>query len=324
MSIGHSTVDTPAVGEPPPIAATEAVHPSDRPTRRRRHLYGVGLPWILPALILVIGMIYFSMGYTAWMSTLEWNGFILSPFEFIGADNFVRMAQDPVFWKAMWHTAVFFVVTFTVQTAIAFTFAALMHSKIRLAPIYKVIIFVPNILAPATMAPVFRIIFDAKGSLNGVLDAVGLDALIRPWLAGDVTAMAVVMLVTIWHWSGLTFLLYYAAMSQIQPEILEAARVDGASNLRTLGSIVWPLCRGTTIALATLGIIGSLKTFDVPWLIAEGGPNHATEFLGTYIYQSMVQQKEFGYAAAISVALLVLALLGGLLMSLRGRRGEGD
>lgn len=323
MSIGNSTVESSSVGDPTALAAPDGARPSGRPTARRRHLYGVGLPWILPALILVIGMIYFSMGYTAWMSTLEWSGFILSPFTFVGGENFVRMAQDPVFWRALAHTAVFFVVTFTVQTTLAFTFAALMHSKIRLAPLYKVIIFVPNILAPATMAPVFRIIFDAKGPLNDVLDAVGLDGLSRPWLAGDVTAMAVVMLVTIWHWTGLTFILYYAAMSQIQPEILEAARVDGASNLRTLVSIVWPLCKGTTIALATLGVIGSLKTFDVPWLIAEGGPNHATEFLGTYIYQSMVQQKDFGYAAAISVALLMLALLGGLLMSRRGKRGEG-
>ena len=80
------------------------------------------------------------------------------------------------------------------------------------------------------------------------------------------------------------------------------------------------LFRSTTIALATLGVIGSLKTFDVPWLIANGGPNHATEFLGTYIYQTMVEQKQFGYAAAISVALLVLAVVGGVLTRLGDRR----
>lgn len=289
-------------------------------SRRRPKLYGSGLPWILPAVALVIGMIYFSIGYTGWMSMLDWSGFILSPSEFVGADNYSRMAQDPVFWRAMWHTAVFFVVTFTVQTAISFTFAAIMHSRIYLAPIYKVVIFVPNVLAPAIMAPVFRVIFDANGSLNNALEAMGLGSLARPWLAEDVTAMAVVMVVTIWQWSGLSFILFYAAMSQIDPQILEAARIDGASNLRTLTSIVWPLCRGTTIALATLGVIGSLKTFDVPWLIANGGPNHATEFLGTYIYQTMVEQKQFGYAAAISVALLVLAVVGGVLTRLGDRR----
>ncbi len=292
------------------------------PRRRARMILGPGMPWILPALALVIGMVYFAIGYTGYVSTLDWNGFILSPSEFVGWDNYTQMFQDPIFWDAIWHTVIFFVVTFTIQTAIGFTFAALMHSKIHLAPIYKVIIFVPTVLAPATMAPVFRSIFDAGGQFNDLLNAVGLGFLAQPWLAQQGTAMPVVMAITIWQWTGLTFILFYAAMSQIEPEVLEAARVDGASNLRTLVSIVWPMCMGTTVALATLGIIGALKTFDVPYLVTKAGPNHATEFLGTYIYQTMVQEKNFGYAAAISVALLVLAIGGGVLMSLHRRQRE--
>lgn len=292
------------------------------PRRRKRVLLGAGMPWILPALALVIGMIYFAIGYTGYVSTLDWNGFILSPSEFVGWDNYALMFQDPIFWRAIGHTALFFVVTFSIQTAIGFTFAALMHSKVHLAPVYKVIIFVPTVLAPATMAPVFRSIFDANGQFNSLLEAVGLGFLTQPWLAQQSTAMPVVMAITIWQWTGLTFILFYAAMAQIEPEVLEAARVDGASNLRALRSIVWPMCMGTTVALATLGIIGALKTFDVPYLVTKAGPNHATEFLGTYIYQTMVQEKNFGYAAAISVALLVLAIGGGILMSLRRRQRE--
>lgn len=297
-----------------------AIRPSRSDRGRRRKQGESGFPWILPALALVIGMIYFSIGYTGYVSTLDWNGFILSPSEFVGADNYTRMAQDEVFWEALWHTAVFFVVTFTIQTAIGFTFAALLHSRLTLAPIYKVIVFVPTVLAPATMAPVFRSIFDANGQLNQLLTSIGLEAVTRPWIADSATAMPVVMAVTIWQWTGLTFILFYAAMSQIDPQIIEAARVDGASNLRTLWSIVLPLCSGTTLALATLSVIGALKTFDVPYLLTKGGPNHATEFLGTYIYHTMVQQKHFGYAAAISVALLVLAIGGGVLMRLRRQK----
>lgn len=307
---------------PAPRATDAPVDPRRRVTRRRRPLFGNGLPWIVPALTLVIGMIYFSIGYTGYVSALDWNGFILSPAEFVGWDNYTAMLTDSVFWMAIWHTAIFFVVTFTVQTAVGFTFAAIMHSRIHLAPVYKVIIFIPTVLAPATMAPVFRMIFDANGQFNQFLTAIGLGSLTQPWLADGTTAMAVVMLVTIWQWTGLTFILFYAAMSQIEPEILEAARVDGAGNLRTLWSIVWPMCKGTTIALATLGIIGALKTFDIPYLVTKAGPNHATEFLGTYIYQTMVQEKHFGYAAAISVALLILAVGAGLLMSRRNRRTE--
>ncbi|MFB3978791.1 carbohydrate ABC transporter permease [Microbacterium proteolyticum] len=288
----------------------------------QRSPYPGGLAWILPALALVVGMIYFSIGYTGYVSTLDWNGFILSPSEPVGGDNYAAMFADPIFWRAIGHTAIFFVVTFTAQTVIGFVFAAIMHSRIHLAPVYKVIIFVPMVLAPATMAPVFRLIFDANGSFNGILSAIGLGSLTQPWLAGNVTAMVVVMLVTIWQWTGLTFILFYAAMSQIEPEILEAARVDGSGNIRTLWSIVWPMCRGTAVALAVLGVIGALKTFDVPYLVTRAGPNHATEFLGTYIFQTMVQEKHFGYAAAISVALLVLAIGAGLLMNRINRQSE--
>ena len=290
--------------------------------KRRRPAFGAGLPWIIPAVVLVVGMIYFSIGDTIQVSTLDWNGFILSPSRFVGWNNYTKMLQDSFFWTAIWHTGVFFVVTFSVQTFIGFVFAALMHSKVLLAPVYKVIIFVPTVLAPATMAPVFRHIFDAKGDFNALLSAVGLGALAQPWLAGDETAMVVVMAATVWQWTGLTFILFYAAMSQIEPEILEAARLDGSGSFRTLLSIVWPLCRPTTVALATLGVIGALKTFDVPYLVTKGGPNHATEFLGTYIYQTMVQQKHFGYAAAISIALLLLAIVVGVLMR-RGRAKDG-
>jgi raffinose/stachyose/melibiose transport system permease protein len=310
------------------LTTTEALDAVDAPPgdeRRRRagaRDANAGLPWILPALALVIGLIYFSIGYTGYVSFRDWNGFVLSPSEPAGASNYTQMFQDAVFWRAIWHTAVFFVVTFTIQTAIGFTLAAILHSRIRLAAVYKVIIFIPTVLAPATMAPVFRNIFDAQGQLNSLLSLVGLDSLTRPWLAEEATAMPVVMAITIWQWTGLTFILFYAAMSQIDPQVLEAARVDGASNLRALRSIVWPMCAGTTAALATLGFIGALKTFDVPYLVTKGGPNHATEFLGTYIYQTMVQEKHFGYAAAISVALLVLAVVGGVLLRITGRARE--
>jgi raffinose/stachyose/melibiose transport system permease protein len=281
-----------------------------------------GVPWILPAIVLVVGLIYFPIGYLGHASTLEWNGFILSTPTNVGGANYERMFGDPVFWTALRHTVLFYVITFSVQTFIGFTFAAVMHSRIRLANVYKTIVFIPTVLAAATMAPVFRQIFDQFGQFNWLLSSIGLDSLTRPWLADSTTAMPVIMFITVWQWTGLTFILYYAAMSQINPEIIEAARVDGASGFRTLRSIVWPMCKGTTAALAVLGLIGALKTFDIPYLVTRGGPNHATEFLGTLIYHVMAQQKHFGYAATLAIALLVLAVAGGVLLRKSTSRSE--
>ena len=289
--------------------------------RRQKHgTHLNGLPWILPAFVFVVGLIYYSVFYTGYISTLDWDG--LAPTaKAVGLGNFTKMFADPVFWAALRHTAVFYVVTFTVQTALGFVLAAIMHSRVRFAMVHKVVIFIPTVLAPATMAPVFRLIYADDGMANWILRHVRLGSLAHPWLADGKTALPALMLITVWQWTGLTFILYYAAMSQIEPELLEAARLDRAGNLRTLWYIVWPGCRGTTVSLAMLGFIGALKTFDIPYLVTTGGPYHSTEFLGTYIYRMGIRQAHIGYAAAISIVLLVLAVAGALVIGRANRKG---
>jgi raffinose/stachyose/melibiose transport system permease protein len=280
-----------------------------------------GLPWILPAIVFSVGLLYFCLGYTIYISTLNWNGVSGNP-EHIGISNYQALFQDPIFWRALEHTIVFFIVTFAVQTALGLVFAVLLHSKVKLGVIYKIIIFVPVVLAPAIMAPVFREIFAADGQLNWVLTHLGLGFLTQPWIAQTSTALPVIMAITIWEFTGVTFVLYFAAMSQIESEVLEAARIDGAGNIRTLVSIIWPGVRGTTVALAMLSAIGALKTFDVPYLVTLAGPNFATEFLGTFIFRNSIPLDEVGYGAAASVVLLVLALAMAIILQQRGREKQ--
>jgi len=279
------------------------------------------LPWIVPALVVVVGLLYYSVGYTFYTSTLDWNGVSPNP-PSVGLDNYSRMLHDATFWRTLRHTLQFLIVTFTVQTALGFTLAAILHTKVKLATLHKVLVFIPTVIAPASMAPVFRTFFDVGGMFNEILRAVGLGSVAQPWLAQHSTALWAIMAITVWQWTGLTFILFYAAMSQIEPELLEAARIDGAGNLRTLWYVVWPGCRGTTIALAILSVIGALKTFDWPWLVTIGGPGDATEFLGTYIYRKGIREAHIGYASALSVALLILAVGGAILMSQANRRGR--
>jgi raffinose/stachyose/melibiose transport system permease protein len=278
-----------------------------------------GLPWIIPAFVFVVGIIYYCIGYTGYISTLNWDGVSPTP-QHVGLHNYTQAFADPVFWDTIRHTVYFFVITFCVQTLLGFVFAALLHSRVRLPNLYKVVIFIPVVIAPATMAPIFRQIFSPTGQLNSVLRFLGLATLAHPWLAQASTALFVIMAITIWEFTGITFILYYAAMTQIETEIIEAARIDGAGAFRILTRIVWPGCRGTTIALAMLSVIGALKLFDVPYLINMGGPNYATEFLGTFIYRISIPTAEVGYGAALSIILLVLALGGALAFGIRGVR----
>lgn len=273
-----------------------------------------GFPWILPAFVFIVGIIYYSIFYTFKLSTLDWNG--LDPIQTeVGISNYTKaLFSDWVFWKAIQNTIVYFIFTFLIQNFLGFIFAAILHTKVKLATLHKCLIFIPTILAPATMAPVFRLLFSPQGILQDIFDILHLGITVD-WLAKPNSALFILMIVAIWEYTGMSFILYYAAMSQIDKEMLEASRLDGAGNFRTLLSIVLPNCKGTTVSLAMLGIIGALKTFDIPYLITTGGPNHATEFLGTYIYRQGIRQSHLGYAAAISVMLLVLAFCGAILIN---------
>jgi raffinose/stachyose/melibiose transport system permease protein len=237
----------------------------------------------------------------------------------VGVHNYELIFQDPVFWQAISHTIIFFVFTFTIQTTIGIVFAALLHSNPRMGVLYKVLIFIPVVLAPAVMAPVFRQIYAVDGQFNWVLQHIGLGFVAQPWLAQSSTALPVIMSIQIWEFTGLTFVLYFAAMGQIETEVLEAARLDGAGNIRILWNIILPGVKGTTVALAMLSAVGALKTFDIPWLVTIAGPNFATEFLGTLIYRKSIPEAHVGYGAALSVLLLVLALAMAITLQLLGR-----
>jgi raffinose/stachyose/melibiose transport system permease protein len=279
-----------------------------------------GLPWILPAMIVSVGLLYYCIFYTGYISTLDWDG--AAPLqESVGLANYVRMVHDAVFWRALAHTAVFFAATFVVQVTLGLVFACLLHSQLYLKTLYKVLIFIPVVLATATTAPVFRQIYAPDGTLNTVLRAVGLDTLTQPWFANGTIALIIVITVQIWQSTGVVFVLYYAAIGQIENEVIEAARIDGAGDLRIVLSIVWPGVRGTTLAIGILSAIGSLKTFDIPFLITGGGPSYATEFLGTQIYRVSVAFSEVGYGAALSIVLLLLAIGAAIIINTGGRRG---
>jgi raffinose/stachyose/melibiose transport system permease protein len=283
-----------------------------------------GFIWILPALVVSVGLVYYCIVYTGYISTLNWDG--VSPDQLsVGFANYIRLFGDPVFWKAMSHTVIFFVVTFACQVFLGLIFAVLLHSRVKLAAVYKVIVFLPVVLAPATMAPVFRQIYSPTGQFNDVLHGIGLGFLQQAWLGQSSTSLSVIMSIAIWSGTGVSFILYFAAMSQIDNEVLEAARIDGAGNVRTVVSIIWPGLRGTTVAIAILSAIGSLKTFDIPWLVSQAGPNYSTEFLGTFIYREGVPLNAVGYAAALSVMLLVLAVTMAIILRVGGReKGVAD
>ncbi|MGO1629213.1 MAG: carbohydrate ABC transporter permease, partial [Microbacterium sp.] len=154
----------------------------------------------------------------------------------------------------------------------------------------------------------------SSGVVAQIARTTGLDWLAKGWLSDPDIAIFAVIFVNVWMWTGFSMLFYLAGLQLIDPSLIEAARIDGATGIQTMVRITFPLLKSTTLSLILLGIIGSLKTFELVYVLTEGGPNHATEMLPTFAFLEAFRLQSVGYAAAISVVLLIVAVASSLSM----------
>lgn len=292
---------TKLVDSPAPIAGGEI------PVRNRKRRQLVGYVYLLPTLLLIVGIVYFGVFYNIWVSTLEWNGIDPNPTN-VGLGNYVEIFRDPIFRGALLHVLIFGVITVLVQLILGLIFAVVLSGPVWGKGIYKAIVFIPVVLAPAAVSIAFRQFLAPDGQVNEVLRFLGLGFLEKAWIADPNVALYALAGVNIFQWTGFSFILYQAALSQIKQSHIEAAQIDGAGPLRILRSVIIPQLRPTTLTLILTGVIGSLKTFDIVFLITGGGPGRSTEFLTTYIYKQSIMQFHVGYGAALSIILLVIAM----------------
>jgi raffinose/stachyose/melibiose transport system permease protein len=206
------------------------------------------------------------------------------------------------------------VATVSVQAALGLLVAVIAKERLVGSSVYKAIFFLPISMAPAIIATVFKYMLEANyGSLNETLRALGIlgQGDVIQWLGTDLGLLSIIV-INVFQWMGFSMMIYFAALMSVPEEIYEAAMIDGAGWWRRLWSITIPSVRGTTSVLVILGIVGSLKTFDIVWLTTGGGPGVSTQFLTTFLYQERAN-RQAGYASAIGMVILVVAFVLALL-----------
>lgn len=265
--------------------------------------------YILPIVIVSGIFLYYSIGFTFYTSFHEWNG-ISSDMTFIGFDNYRKLWTDETFYIALRNNLIFFVATVGIQAALGLLFAVLLRAKLFGHSFFRSVFFLPTVMAPIIIAAIFRIIMDANfGSLNEGLRALHLDFLAVSWLGDPKYALLSVIIVNIFGWMGFSMMLFHAGLLAIPDDLYEAARIDGSGFWNTLFTITIPMVKGTTSSLLILGIVGSLKTFDIVALMTGGGPGRSTEFLTTFLYKKSIDEFNGGLSAATGVSVLLIALV---------------
>ena len=279
------------------------------PTRRRRRgdreQVVTALVFLVPALaILGVFVVYpiINAGYT---SLTSWNGF--DPVkEFVGLDNYVRLAQDPAFWNSLLVTVVYATGVCVLSIATGLAVALLLDAPMRGRGLYRSIYFLPAVTSSVAAAIVWKYMLDPAGFVNALLAQVGIagpDWLQERWLAlGALTAL------TVWKNVGFNAVLYLTALQALPPAVYEAAQLDGANAWRRLRHMTIPLLAPMTFFVVVQALITSFQAFDLVYVLTEGGPRGGTDVLGMFMYRTAFRLGDFGYGTAIAFVTLLLVL----------------
>jgi multiple sugar transport system permease protein len=284
------------------MATTTAPSP---PPSRTRDDTRLALLFILPSLI---GFLVFMVWPTLrgiYLSFTKFN--LLTPPEFNGLDNYVRMVQDPVFWNALKVTVYYVLINIALQTVLALVIAVMMQ-RLTQRTWLRGIVLTPYLVSNVVAAMVFLWILDFQlGIGNTVIAALGMDRI--PFLSDSAWVIPTIAVINVWRHVGYTALLIFAGLQMIPHSLYEAARVDGASEIRMFRSITIPLLRPILSLVLIVTVVGSFQVFDTVAIATRGGPVDSSRVLQYYIYDVAFGRFQFGYASAMSVALLAVLVI---------------
>lgn len=255
------------------------------------------------------------------LSFTKWSG--TNRIKFIGLDNFVRAFHDDIYRLTYVHTFIYIAATLVLEVAVGFGLAGLVSVQGKRTAWYRVTFFIPVMLPMVVIAVLWSFIYsDDGGLINSFLTAIGHDDWRQVWLGDPSTALLAICVVSGWIYAGFYMAIFYAGIQRVPRSLLEAARLDGASEVDLFFKIKVPLLRGMTEVAALLCITGAFQSFDLFYVMTKGGPDHATEIVTTYLVSTVFVDHEVGYGAALSVVMSVVVIGTGLLY-VKLRRGDG-
>lgn len=264
---------------------------------------------ILPALLVyAIFFLYPTLSNLRYALT-EWDGFAEA--KFVGIDNFTRAAtNDDIFVRVLGNNVEFTLLVIIFQTGLSLLFAIFLLKNTRASVALRTLYFFPTILSSVSIALVWMFIYEPNlGALNTLLRNFGFDSLALSWLGSETITLRAIAFTQVWFHTGQMMVVYIAGLQQIPRELYEAAEVDGASRWQQFRSVTWPMALPTTAVVLAYTTIQSFRAFDLIYTMTGGGPNNSTNILVTLIYQTAFGEYRFGYAASLSIYLVVFILL---------------
>jgi len=279
------------------------------------------LGFLLPAIVVYTVFMIYPFANNVYLSLFEWNG--LSPDkEFVGLQNYQTLLADPLFWSALKHNVIWAVLGTVLPVAIGLLLAMLLRDQPRGYTVFRAVFFMPQVLAPVVVAIIFSWIYDPTfGILNRLLDDVGLGALAQPWIGDPNTALYALIAVFIWVETGFGFVVFLAALQEVDTDLLDAAEVDCANAWQSFRHVTLPSITNAMTLVVVIQLIAGLNVFDYVWVMTQGGPANSTDLTSTYLYQQAFRETNVGYGAAVATVSTLITLVAAVaVVQLRERR----
>ena len=267
-----------------------------------------GWTFLAPATIMIAIMSFYPM-IRAFIISLQTGAGANMRFADPIFSNYKRILADKVFQQSIANTFLYLIIQVPIMLILGLMFASMLNNKdLRFKGLFRTCIFLPCATSLVSYAMIFRSLFANDGFINTVLRGLGMSPIM--WFSNAWTARAVIIIALIWRWTGYNMVFYLSGMQNIEYSIYEAAKIDGATPLQTFFKITVPLLKPMILLTTITSTNGTLQLFDESLNLTNGGPGKSTMTMSHYIYNmSFVQSPNFGYAAAMSILILIMVAI---------------
>ncbi len=301
--------------QPPAVAAESAPEPRERARARRPQGQSSRSYWLylIPGGLLFAGVIIGPLIYNIYLSLTKWSG-VGSP-KFIGFDNYIRLFSDSVFWISFKNSIAMIIAMVVIPTLVGLVLASVLFDYLgrrfgaSSVSVLRAVFYLPQVLPVVVAGIVWGWILRPDGAFNAFLDSIGLQGFTRDWLGDPNTALPMVMLVMVWVQIGYPVVIFMSALQRVDPEIYEAAEIDGAGWWARFRAITLPQIRPETFVVALTCTIAALKVFGPIYALTRGGPENATNVPSYFAYFTFFKKLQVGYGAAIATVLTLIIVL---------------
>jgi len=268
---------------------------------------------LLPGISLIAFVFFKPIIQTVYLSFFSWNGILQVPKKFIGWNNYIRLFNDKIFWISVRNVLIFLLQGIVIQGPVSFILALFISQKIKCIRYFKFTYFLPVVIPLTAIAIMWKFILNPNWGLINTLIRLVFPDFDVDFLGNPDIAMYSVVLVSAWVYVGLNMIIFSANLTAIPADIFESATIDGATGIKKIFYITLPLMMESIKIYIILMIVGSLKTFDLVFVMTRGGPNNATQVPAVFMYLQTFSYSKFGYGATIATFILVTGLIGSLI-----------